>query len=89
MKTRRNSHREILRSVSLPSSFAGDASVLFDPLGASSRERVPHRATGPSISQAASHGGDGDGDGDGDGGGGGGGGCDGSWRHERSRGTDI
>ncbi|XP_070163007.1 serine-rich adhesin for platelets [Polyergus mexicanus] len=38
--------------------------------------------------KAASHGGDGDGDGDGDGGGGGGG-CDGSWRHERSRGTDI
>lgn len=51
--------------------------------GASSRERVPHRGTGPSISQAAAfHGGDG-------GGGGGGGGCGGSWRHERSRGTDI
>lgn len=78
--------RETISATGLLSLFTGGASVPFDPPPASSRERVPRRATGPSISRrrptvavAVAVGG---GAGGGDGGGG-------SWRRERSRNTDI
>lgn len=47
----RYSCRISISATGLLSLFTGGASVPFDPLPVSSRERVPRRATGPSISR--------------------------------------